>query len=434
MIIKPLDKNKILNFIENDKKRIVNFEQSLVRIPSVNHPPTGDEKECALFIADKLKKMGLKVDTFTPDEVEGLKKHIVYCPGRNYTDRPNVVGVYKGSGGGKSLFLVAHTDVELPGAKELWEDGNPWSGKVKDGKIFGRGSGDDKSGLTAQIMALDEIKRAGYQLKGDVILCNVVDEEQGGGNGTLSCILRGYLADAAINMDGTALEIQIANLGGSCFEVTVRTEEGCPDINRTLKSTNKVYQAIQDLKGKRKKIFKEVPSIYQNSFTAEETIRVVKLAIGGKETEGMMNVGKISGWIYILPGEEKDAVKGLVEEHFKKVAQKHRDEEIEFHWWKGRDLLPSMINREEKIVKTMSKAYKEVAGGDPVISGGVMSDLYLLNLYSNMPSLTFGAAGWSRKGGAHQPNEYVNIDDLMTFTKITALTMMDWCGYEKVRG
>lgn len=55
------------------------------------------------------------------------------------------------------MLLIAHTDVTLPGMKELWEDKNPWSGKVKDGKIFGRGSGDDKSGLTAQIMALDEI-------------------------------------------------------------------------------------------------------------------------------------------------------------------------------------------------------------------------------------------------------------------------------------
>ncbi len=428
------DKNKILNFIENDRKRIVGFEQSLIRIPSTNHPPMGDEKECALFIADKLKKMGLKVDVFTPDEVEGLKEHVGYCPGRDYTDRPNVVGVYKGSGGGKSLLLAAHTDVELPGAKELWEDENPWSGKVKDGKIFGRGSGDDKSGLTAQIMALEEIKRAGYQLKGDVILCNVVDEEQGGGNGILSCILKGYSADAAINMDGTDLEIQIANLGGSNFEIMIKTEEGCADIDRALKTTKKVYQAIQDLKEKRKKIFKEVPSIYQDSSFMEETIRVVKLAIGGRETEGMMNVGKISGWIYILPGEEKETVKRFIEEYFKEVVPKDKDEEVEFRWWRGRDLLPSIISSEEEIVKTMSKAYKEVAGRDPVISGGAMSDLYLLNLYSNMPSFSFGAAGWSRKGGAHQPNEYVNIDDLMTFTKVAALTMMDWCGYEKVKG
>ncbi len=147
--------------------------------------------------------------------------------------------------------------MELPGATELWEDHDPWSGKVKDGKIFGRGSGDDKSGLTAQIMALEAIERAGYQLKGDVILCNVVDEEQGCGNGTLSCIIRGYTADAAIHMDRSNLEIQIANLGGSSFKITVRTEEGYPDIDRTLRATNRIYQAIQFLKEKRKEAFKE---------------------------------------------------------------------------------------------------------------------------------------------------------------------------------
>ncbi len=432
-MLNSLDKNRILHFIDNDRKRIVNFEQSLIRIPSTNHPPTGDEKECALFVADKLRQMGLKVDIFTPDEAKGLKEHAGYYPGRDYTDRPNVVGVYAGSGEGRSLFLVAHTDVELPGAKELWEDGDPFSGKVKDGKIFGRGSGDDKSGITAQIMALEEIKRAGYQLKGDVILCNVVDEEQGGGNGTLSCILRGYSADAAVNMDGSDLGIQIANLGGSNFEVTVRTEEGCPDIDRTLRAMNRVYQAIETLKKERKKTFQEVASIYQDSFVIDETIRVVKLAIGDRETEGMMNIGKISGWIYILPGEEKETVKRSLEEQFKRIVQKEEGEEIEFHWWKGRDLLPSTISPEEEIAKTVSNSYQEVTGKNPVVSGGVMSDLYLLNLYSKMPSLSFGAMGWSRKGGAHMVDEYVSIEDLMTFTKVTALTMMDWCGYEKVR-
>lgn len=89
------DKKKILSFIEKDRQRIVSFEQSLIRIPSTNHPPTGDEQECALFIADKLKKMGLTVDIFTPDEVTGLREHIGYCPGRDYANRPNVVGVCK---------------------------------------------------------------------------------------------------------------------------------------------------------------------------------------------------------------------------------------------------------------------------------------------------------------------------------------------------
>ncbi len=432
-MIDSLDRERILSFIEADRKRIVSFAQSLVRIPSTNHPPTGDEKECALFIADRLEKMKLRVDIFTPDEVKKLKEHVGYFPGRDYTDRPNVVGVYKGSKRGKSLFLVAHTDVELPGPKELWEDNDPWSGKVKDGKLFGRGSGDDKSGIVAQITALDEIRRAGYELRGDVILCNVVDEEQGGGNGTLSCIIRGYSADAAINMDGTNLEIQIANLGGSIFEITVKTKEGCNDIHRTLEAMKKAYQAIQDLKKRRKEAFEKTSSVYHDSFAIEETIRVGKFAIGGKETEGALNMGKISGVTYILPGEEKEMVRDFVEHHFKEIVQKdkYEDEEVQFHWWKGRDLLPSLISDEQEIVKTVTRAYKGVTNREPVVGGGVMSDLYLLNLYGSAPALSFGIQGWGRKGATHQPNECVNIDDLITYVKITALTMMDWCGYDK---
>ena len=120
----------------------------------------------------------------------------------------------------------------------------------------------------------------------------------------------------------------------------IKTKEGYADIDRTFKTTKKTYQAIQFLKEKRKEAFKEGPYIYQNSPFAEEAIRVVKLAIGGKETDGAMNIGIISGWIYILPGEEKEMVKRSLEEHFKRIVQKDKSEEIKFHWWKGRDLLP----------------------------------------------------------------------------------------------
>jgi len=91
-----------------------------------------------------------------------------------------------------------------------------------------------------------------------------------------------------------------------------------------------------------------------------------------------------------------------------------------------------MISSEEEIVKTVARTYEAVVGRELVISGGPMSDLYLLNLYSRMPSLSFGIAGWSRRGGAHQPNEYVSISGLVTFTKVTALVMMDWCGYAEI--
>jgi len=427
-MIKPLDKEKVFSLIEAEKERIINFAQSLIRIPSTNHPPTGDEKECQLFIADKIKKMGLKVDIFTPDEVEKLKEHPAYLPGRDYTNRPNVVGVYKGNGGGKSLLLMAHTDVELPGAKELWDNKDPWSGEIKEGKLFGRGSGDDKSGIVAQTMALEAVMRAGYHLNGDVILCAVVDEEQGGGNGTLSCILRGYSANAAIYLDGTS-EIQIANLGGSSFEITVWTK-GHADIDRTLKIMKRVYQAIKDLREKRKKTFRD-SSIYRNNPAVERTIWVSKFVVGGKETGGTVNIGKILCWMYMLPGEEKEEIKRLFENYFKEIAQE--DEKVKFRW-RGRWLLPSMISAEEEIVNTVAKAYKEVTNENPVIGGAPMCDLYLLNFYSRMPAFMSGIQRWNQEGGAHQPNEYVKINDLITYTKVIALSIMDWCGYSSIKG
>ncbi len=87
-------------------------------------------------------------------------------------------------------------------------------------------------------------------------------------------------------MDGTDLEIQIANLGGGSFETVIKVEEGCPDISRTLEMMKRVYQVIEDLKKCRKKTFREIPSIYQNNVFAEETIRPVRFVVGSKETYG----------------------------------------------------------------------------------------------------------------------------------------------------
>ena len=159
--------------------------QELVRIPSLE----GAEKPCMDVLERELRGMNLDVDRWIPDDEE-LAAHPAYVPtGWSYAERPNVVGIYRGAGGGKSLKLNGHVDVVPIGPPELWQYG-PWSGAFVDGKVYGRGSADMKGGVVSNVLTARALQTAGIKLAGDLIIDCVVDEEAGG-NGTLATVLRG---------------------------------------------------------------------------------------------------------------------------------------------------------------------------------------------------------------------------------------------------
>ena len=240
-------KERIIHLIDNRKNSIIEFLQHLIRIPSVN----GKEKDCALFCAEKLKQMGLKIDIWEPN-VDELKSHQGFSPTESdYKDRPNVVGVLKGSGGGKSILLNGHVDVVPPGLLDLWKN-NPWGAVVKNGKVYGRGAMDMKGGLACMLKAVEIIQKAGIKLRGDVIVECVPDEERGG-NGTLASIIRGYRADAGIFTEPSGVNsIAVGHRGGLCFRVTVGGES--PTVFDRAKGINAiekmqvVIEAIERLK------------------------------------------------------------------------------------------------------------------------------------------------------------------------------------------
>ncbi|MDB4895944.1 MAG: hypothetical protein JWN15_2206, partial [Firmicutes bacterium] len=222
MSIKAEDRERLFQLIDQHQEAIVSYIQDLVRLPSETHPPGGDEYAAQMRVAESFRAMGLdKVDVFEPTEVPGIEQDPGWWPGLDYRDRPNVVGVWKGAGGGRSLLLNGHIDVVPAGPRELW-DYDPYGGTVADGKIFGRGAVDMKGPLGAAIMVARILKENGFRLKGDLILASTVNEELGGYNGSLACIRRGYVADAGIVVEPTSLKIEPGTKGSVAYRITVK--------------------------------------------------------------------------------------------------------------------------------------------------------------------------------------------------------------------
>ena len=224
-------KESVRSWVEQNENRIIKLVQDLVSHNTVNHVLTGTEKEAQIYLSQVLEDMGLEVDMFTPEEVVGLKEHPGYFPGKDYSDRPNVVATLKGSGGGKSLIFSSHMDTTV--AASGWEK-DPWSPVLEDGKLYGLGTFDMKGGLVASIMAIRCIQELGLQVKGDLLVESVVDEEFGGANGTLASRVRGYNPDAAIIPEPTNMAVCPGTHGGALWRVTFTGNTGMSFSGETI--------------------------------------------------------------------------------------------------------------------------------------------------------------------------------------------------------
>lgn len=179
--------------------------QSLVRINSINPslaPGGPGEAEIAGFIAASLGSLGGQVAVQVAQHAP--------APGR-----PSVVGVLKGSGGGRALMLNAHVDtVDVAGMDE------PFSGALRAGRVYGRGAYDMKGSLAACLAALKALAEAGPRLRGDVLVAAVADEEYAS-LGTADLLGR-YAVDGAIVTEPTDLDLCLAHKGFVWVEVETR--------------------------------------------------------------------------------------------------------------------------------------------------------------------------------------------------------------------
>lgn len=415
-------KGRILKHIERNREEIVEFLQKLISIPSV----TGNEKEMQEFIARKLDGMGLSLDVWEP-EINKLKRHPGYVPvAGDYKNRPNVVGIQRGEGDGNSLLLNGHVDVIPSGSLDAWRH-NPWSGEIEGGRVYGRGASDMKSGLAAMTMALDAIIKSEIRLKGDVILEYTVDEELSG-NGTLACILRGYKADAGICCETSSLRVQPASIGRIWFEIFIRGKPA--GIQRRWEGVNAIVKGY--------KIVKAVSTIEETRVsnlshplypdTREALPCMVCVFQAGSYPSAFPDTCLLKGSIATLPGEDSDEVRRNFINCIRKIAQndpwlKDHPPEVKFV---GYFAEPSEIPVEHPIVNAVSSNFREVTTRNPIISGRIgAADIRFLNKYGKTPTVIFGPGLTEQM---HATNEWVRIDDLITATKVLALTILDWCG------
>ncbi|WP_096434949.1 peptidase [Alteribacter populi] len=421
-------KNEVQKWLHNHKLKAVELLQSLIREPSTQM----NEARVQELVAKKLAELGCKIDVWEPSG-EILTSHQAFIsPRDDFRGSPNVVGVKKGIGGGRSLVLNGHIDVVPEGDLKAW-DADPYGGEYRDDKVFGRGATDMKGGNVAMIMAMEALQECDVSLKGDLIFHSVIEEESGGA-GTLAAILKEYTGDAAIIPEPTNMKIFPKQQGSIWFRMYVKGKsahggtryEGISAIEKTQLVLDELKK-LEQIRNQRinDPLFKDIP------IPIPINVGVIE---GGDWPSSVADLVKVEGRFGVSPDESIESAKAEFLDHFASISKIDPwfiEHPVQIEWF-GARWLPGSISNDHPLLTSLQRQYEFVCQKEPVVEASPWgTDGGLLSAIGNVPSIVFGPGITSM---AHYANEYIEMDNVMTCAEILALTMMDWCNQPKQEG
>jgi len=399
------------------------------------HPSTrGNEQSAQDFIAAELNARNLDVDRWNVDVAD-----IAHMPGfspviGNYDDAVNVVGTHHSRlKTGRSLILNGHVDVVPVGPLDMW-DTPPFEPHIDGGWMYGRGVGDMKAGLAANLFALDALRTLGFAPAADVHYQSVVEEECTG-NGALACLQRGYRADAVLIPEPFAEDLVVAQLGVLWFQVHLK---GIPvHVAYAGSGSNAIEAAIPLI------------AALHNMEDRWNAPALRHGAYGHVHHPLNLNIGKIQGgdwtssvpaWCVfdvrmgLFPGQDIDAAKREIQEVLMDAARsndflRNNQPEIIYHGFvaEGYALADHKTPLANLAITTLEKAHHTVTCSNlDKIAITATTDARFFGLYTNTPALVYGP----KAEAIHGFNERVDLGSLRRITQTTAMFIADWCGLE----
>jgi acetylornithine deacetylase/succinyl-diaminopimelate desuccinylase-like protein len=356
---------------------LVDLAARLVAIDSVNPAlisGAAGERDLATFVADWCARAGLDVDLVGPPE------------------RPSVVAVARGSGGGRSLMLNAHLDTVGVAGMEA-----PFEPRIEDGRLYGRGAYDMKGALAAILDAGAKVEN----LRGDVVITAVADEELAS-IGT-AAVLKRIRADAAIVVEPTELKLAIAHKGFVGFELEtqgVAAHGSRPHLGvDAIAKMGPLLVALKQL-DQRLQEGAQHPLVGPGSIHAS-------LIEGGQEFSSYPARCLLSGERRTIPGETIEQVEGELRE----LA--------------GDAVLRLTVSREPFEVAAddaFVRLVGRVADATDPVGVSFWADSGLIAA-AGIPTVLFGPIG----EGAHAEVEWVDVDSLERVRDVVLGTAVEWC-------
>ena len=425
-MVDPKDKDNVVKRINRDE--LAQLTKDLVDISS----PTGSEKAIGEFI----------LDWYVRNNIRPVRQEID-------PNRVNAVGVLEGKSGGVSLMINGHMDTSYTGTEEdrmfcrTLEPDSELKGAVRDGKVFGLGASNMKSGLAAFMVAGKALRESGLTLKGDLILAAVAGEisrtpvgpyqsgaYRGEGTGTHHLLTHGVQSDYAIVADRSGHSIVWAQNGVAQIKVStfgdphaawgVTREEKAPEVSSAILKMVKVLQAVDAWAAEF-----ERAHVYASAHGAIVPKVNIGAIQGGAPFRPNYYPGVCSIYIDVRTPPE---LRPLQVQRELKAALSKLDVEYEI------DMYASKMGYEAKgvepIIKVIEDSYQSLFGKKTPAPTGIHASIWTdTNIYNELgiPACKFGLGGGKYKIRSEQ----IDIENIFQAAQVYALAALEICNWEK---
>lgn len=367
----------------NDK-RLIKLLQKVISYNSEN--PPGNELALAQFIEKDMQSLGLDVKRFT------------YAK-----DRPNIVATLKGTlprkkAAKEAILITPHFDT-VPIGKG-WKY-HPLGGKIKGGKLYGRGASDDKGNLASCMEVMRSLVEDKVKLKKDVIMAATVDEETGSHAGIIPLLEKKVLKPRlACVMDSTEFDAVVAQKGLLHARIQIFGKKAHGAYNwRGESAIEKAALVITKLKNMKFK-YKKHPLL------AGPTVNIGVIQ-GGDKVNMVCDFCELALDLRYAPGMDGKAILrkikstiGSVTKKFKVIVTDHQ--------------LPYQFDRKHPFVSSYVKIARRM-GNKADFKGSEGATVITFFQKYNIPAF---ATGFGAHGTAHTNDEYIYVRSLCRGTKV----------------
>lgn len=409
-------------FARIDAKRdeLVDLTRDLVRFPTVN-PPGESYDACAHFLGERCQAHGFAVEYLRAEGAAGDS---------DAYPRTNMVARREGAAPGPCVHFNGHIDVVAPG--EGWQV-DPFAGVVRDGRVYGRGACDMKGGIAAAVIAVEALIEEAGPLPGALEISGTVDEETGGYAGVAWLAERGHFSPPRVdhviipeplNKDCVCLghrgvwwaelEVKGRMAHGSMPFLGVSAIRGMGAFMAKVES--ELYPRLNQRRTR-------MPVIPEGARQSTLNFNSVHGGLAELATDGGYPAALVADSCRLvldrryLIEESEDEVKSEIRDLLDEVAREHPEFD-----YRLRDLWsvpPTMTEADAPVVRALSQEIKRVLGAPArhVASPGTYDQKHVMRVGNLRDCVAYGPGILEL---AHQPNEYVGIDDMVDAAKVMA--------------
>ncbi len=382
-----------------DAESVIAFHRELVRVPSVN--PPGDVRE-AVALCDRVMR-GNGFSTILVGDLDEM---------------PNLIATY-GNADGPTLCFNAHLDVVPIGERSAWTY-DPFGAEIHDGRVYGRGAGDDKASVAAQVMAGLALASSGIPLRGNLVVNEVADEEVGGEHGAGFVVGEGYITpEWVIVGEQTLNRVAVGEKGSAGTEVIVhgRTAHGA----LPWEGANAIEAMAEVIVALRRELWPQLQTRTHQFFHPSSAS--INLMEGGVKANVVPDRASFFVDRRIVPGEVPDECVAEIDRIAQAVVASIPGITVEVRpAYPGRASTPSVVD--DPLVQAMLGA-NERLGLSTEPTGFSMGTDGRFFADAGYPTIIYGPGDPKL---AHIPDEWVGIEEILDATRAYAIAAVRLIG------